>query len=120
MARSTSETCMFCAPNPCTCFEKPKRKAAPKIPAATSKPQPVVSIPEVEPRRAGLMQTSSVRAALEDEKDLKRAVTIFAVSGMLDSAEVTKHIDLLDMSPVEAKLLIWKLRRQEWLAESSS
>jgi hypothetical protein len=39
---------------------------------------------------------------------------------MLDSTEVTKHLDLLDMSPVEAKLLIWKLRRQEWAAERSS
>jgi len=66
------------------------------------------------------MQTSAVREALEEDKELRRAVTIFAESGMLDSAEVTKHLDLLDMSPVEAKLLIWKLRRQEWAAERSS
>jgi hypothetical protein len=120
MARNTSESCMFCAPNPCTCFEKPKRRAVPKPSVATSKPQPVIPDPVLEPRRAGLMQTSAVRAALEEDKELRRAVTIFAESGMLDSTEVTKHLDLLDMSPVEAKLLIWKLRRQEWAAERSS
>lgn len=114
MGRNTVESCMFCTPNPCTCFEKPKAKAKSKLPP--SLPTPVVPLTSTaEPRRTALTETSAARAAMDEDRDLRRAVTILCKSGIVGSASVVEHAGLLDMTPVEAKLLIWKLRRVEWL-----
>lgn len=114
MGRNVAESCMFCAPDPCTCFEKPKAKAKPRLPAAN--PKPASPSPRVEPRRTALTETSAARAAIQEEKEFRRALTVLCVSGIVSSASVAEHVEDLDMSPVEAKLLIWKLRRVEWLA----
>lgn len=114
MGRNAVESCMFCTPNPCTCFEKPKAKPKTKLPVSLSLPV-VHSTNTTETRRTALTKTSVARAAMEDDRDLRRAVTILCKSGIVDWRSVAEHVGLLDMSPVEAKLLIWKLRRDEWM-----
>jgi len=117
MGRSTTESCMFCTPNPCTCFEKPKSKGKPKLPAATLQPAILRPSPlaTAEPRRTAIVDTGAARAAMEEKRLFRRALTILCKSGIVSSASVAEHVEHLDMPPVEAKLLIWKLRRVEWL-----
>lgn len=127
MPRNEVEFCMFCSPGPCECAQKPDRKSKPKLPdvlpVTTVSPVTTASSPPVpmpvspEPKRTGLVNTDAAKAAMKEESDFRYAVTLLCTSGLVSAASVAENIDYLDMSSLQAKTLIWKLKRQEHLGE---
>lgn len=121
MPRNEVEFCMFCSPGSCVCVQKPQRKTKSKIPPALTAisvlpfatPAPV----SVEPKRTGLMDSDAAKAAITEEDEFKRAVTLLCTSGLVTADSVAENVQYLDMNPVQAKMLIWKLRHRERFGE---
>lgn len=119
-ARQASNACIFCMPDPCTCFEKPKKpvnsvgkrqisESAPPSKTATLVKQDVITRSDLSS-----VTRSAADAKEREDREFRDALTVLCVSGLVGSEDIEKHRAELNMSKDEIDILIWKQRRLEW------
>lgn len=121
MARNQIEFCMLCGEAPCACVKEKNARSVSKpaintVAKSSAKGILPAGDPVPAPHRTALVETSAAKASSKDDRDFRYAVTLLCTSGMVSAQSVAENTEHLNMSESEVQVLIWKLKRNEWLA----
>lgn len=120
LARGGSlDFCLICSPAPCECNAKPKKAVAkkqakkpdPAEPASQPERQQQAISPARPRKRPGLSSVRGVtktQEQVDEEAEMRRAVTVLIKSGIVAAESIREHRDLVDLTDIEIKAILWR------------
>lgn len=101
------DLCIFCGSNPCSCNQSKTTKPVRQKKALEKSAVPSVAQPS---KRAKL----EAHAISEEVAQYREALTLLCKSGLVRWEDVEANRKDLNMTSIEADVLIWKLKVKQW------